>query len=189
KDDVLACLIHMGYLGYDASTKEAFIPNSEVAEVFEAAVKTGDWDDVGDALCHADELLRAVWNGEEEKVAKGIAASHQDYASIIEYNDENALACAIMMSFYTSRADYRVVRELPAGKGFADVAFIPRREGERPAMIIELKWNRSAKAAIKQIKDKNYAGALSGYHGDILLVGINYTKKTKKYTCKIEKVP
>ena len=188
KDDVLACLIHMGYLGYDAFTKEAFIPNAEVASVFEDAITVGDWDDVGDALRHSDELLRAVRKMEEEKVAKAIAASHQDYASIINYHDENALATAIMVSFYTARADYFVKRELPAGRGFADIAFIPKQEGRDPAMLVELKWNRSVKTAIKQIKDRNYQGALSDYHGDILLVRINYTKKTGKFTCRIERI-
>ena len=187
KDDVLACLIHMGYLAYDALRKEAFIPNREVAEVFEAAIKTGDWDDVGDALRRSDELMRAVKAGDEGKVAKIISESHQDYASIINYNDENALATAIMMSFYTARADYYVKRELPAGRGFADIAFIPKVKGKSPAMIVELKWNRSAKAAIKQIRDKSYAGFLSDYHGEMILVGINYTKKSGKYTCRIER--
>ena len=187
KDDVLACLIHMGYLGYDAYRKEAFIPNMEVAAVFEACIKTGDWNDLRDALNNSRELLRAVRNMEEEKVARVIAASHQDYASIIDFHDENALATAIMMSFYTARADYHVIRELPSGKGFADIAFIPKQEGKDPAMIVELKWNRSARAALRQIKHREYTGALSDYHGEILLVGINYTKKTKKYTCRIEK--
>ena len=91
-------------------------------------------------------------------------------------NDENALACAIMVSYYTARKYYYVKRELPAGRG-ADIVFIPRKEGTYPAMIVELKWNRSAKAAIKQIHDKEYSGVLSGYKGEILLVGINYTKK------------
>ncbi len=186
KDDVLACLIHMGYLGYDAYTKEAFIPNREVAEVFEDTIATGDWDDVADALRRSDELLRAVQEREEEKVAKVISGSHQDYASIINYNDENALALAIMVSFYTARADYYVKRELPLGRGFADIVFIPKREGEVPAMIVELKYNRSARAAIRQIKDKKYTGALSDYKGKIVLVGINYSKKTGKYTCRIE---
>ena len=99
-----------------------------------------------------------------------------------------------MMNFYTSRADYHVVRELPAGKGFADIAFLPKpgsRQGPRknPAMLIKLKWNRSAKAAIRQIKDRNYSGALKDYQGEILLVGINYTKKWKRYICRIEKLP
>ncbi|HAG69489.1 MAG TPA: hypothetical protein DCL38_05900 [Lachnospiraceae bacterium] len=187
KDDVLACLIHMGYLGWDALRKEAFIPNREVAEVYEAAIKTGDWDDVGDALRRSNELLKAVWDGDERKVARVISESHQDYASIIDFHDENALATAIMMSFYTARADYYVKRELPAGRGFADIAFIPKVQGRHPAMIVELKWNRSARAAIRQVKDKSYEGFLSGYNGEIILVGINYTKKSGRYTCKIEK--
>ena len=119
KDDVLTALIHMDYLGYDTDTKEAFIPNSEVAEVFESAIRAGDWTDVSDALDHADELLKATWAGETKKVAETIARSQQDYASIIDLHDENALACAVMMSYYTARKYYYVKRELPAGKGCA----------------------------------------------------------------------
>ena len=187
KDDVLACLIHMGYLGYDARTKEAFLPNNEVADVFENAIENGDWDDVGDALRRSDELLRAVKTGEAEKVAGMISESHQDYASIINYHDENALASAVMISFYTARADYYIKRELPAGRGFADIVLIPKHQGKVPPIVVELKWNRSANAAIRQIKNNSYTGALSDYSGEIILVGINYTKKSGKYTCRIEK--
>ncbi len=188
KDDVMACLIHMGYLGYDSYKREAFIPNREVAEVFEAAIKTGDWDDVGNSLRRSDELLKATWDMDERKVEDEIASSHQDYASIINFSDENALAVSIMVSYYTARTRYYVKREMPAGRGFADIAFIPKVEGSCPAMIVELKWNRSARAAIRQIKDKNYSGMLSEYKGEILLVAINYTKKTGRYSCRIEKV-
>lgn len=93
-----------------------------------------------------------------------------------------------MMSYFTARKYYYVKRELPAGRGFADIVFVPRKEGEHPAMVVELKWNRNAKAAIKQIRDKGYTGALSEYKGEILLVGINYNNKTGKYTCKMERV-
>ena len=188
KDDVLTALIHMGYLGYDPETGEAFVPNEEVREVFESAVKVGDWTDVQDALRSSDALLKSTWAGDEKKVAEVISKSQQDYASIINFNDENALACAVMMSYYTARKYYYVKRELPAGRGFADIAFIPRNEGEHPAMIVELKWTRSARAAIRQIRDREYAGALSDYSGEILLVGINYTKKTGRYSCRIEKL-
>ena len=54
-------------------------------------------------------------------------------------------------------------------------------------MIVELKYDKSAETAIDQIKDKRYTGALAGYTGDILLVGINYDPKSKKHTCKIER--
>ena len=187
KDDVLTALIHMGYLGYDTETGEAFIPNEEVRDVFESAVRVGDWTDIQDVLDHSDALLKATWEGDTKRIAETIAKSQQDYASIINFHDENALACAVMMSYFTARKYYYVKRELPAGKGFADIVFIPRNEGEHPAMVVELKWNRNAKAAIKQIRDKEYAGALADYKGELLLVGINYNKKTGKYSCRIEK--
>ena len=187
KDDVLTALIHMGYLGYDSLTKEAFIPNREVAEVFESAIKVGDWDDMIDALRASDDLLNATWNMDNKKVADFINRSHQDYASIIKYHDENALACAIMMSYYTARTRYIVKREFLTGRGFADIVFIPKKNEDVIPMVVELKWNRSARAALKQIRDKEYEGFLSEYNGDILLAGINYSKKTGKHSCRIER--
>lgn len=187
KDDVLAALIHMGYLGYDTRTNEAYIPNEEVREVFDSAIKVGNWEDIIDALRNSDSLLQATWEGDEEKVAAIVSKSHQDYASILEYNDENSLALAIQMSYYTARKYYMIVREFPSGKGFADLAFIPKNRGINPAMIIELKWNESADTAIDQIIDKKYTGKLCDFTDDILLVGINYSKKEKRYECKIQR--
>ena len=54
-------------------------------------------------------------------------------------------------------------------------------------MVVELKYGKSAESAINQIKDRGYVEALKEYHGDILLVGVNYNKKTKKHECRIEK--
>ena len=54
--------------------------------------------------------------------------------------------------------------------------------------MIELKYNRSAKTAIKQIKANQYPEVLADFSGEIILVVINYSKKTKKHTCKIEKI-
>lgn len=73
--------------------------------------------------------------------------------------------------------------------GFADIVFIPRKQYiDKPAMIVELKWDKSAEGAIRQIKDKRYLKALESYKGNLLLVGINYDKKTKRHECLIEKV-
>lgn len=55
-----------------------------------------------------------------------------------------------------------------------------------PVIIVELKWDKSAKAAISQIKEKQYPMSLAEYSGEVLLVGIDYDKKTKKHTCLIE---
>lgn len=53
---------------------------------------------------------------------------------------------------------------------------------------MELKWDKSARGAISQIKDKHYVDALKEYQGNLLLVGINYEKDTKTHTCVIERM-
>ena len=187
-DDALTALIHLGYLGYDADMGEAFIPNYEVATAFHSALETGSWSEIADALSRCNKILKATIRGESEKVAELLELSHETYTSVIKYNDENSLSCAITMAYFTAPAYYTVVRELPTGKGFADIALIPRADSEnKPAMIIELKWNQSADTAIKQIKEKRYAGILSNYGKEILLVGVNYDRETKKHECVIEK--
>lgn len=91
------------------------------------------------------------------------------------------------MAYYSAKVYYmNPVMELPSGKGFADVVYLPKREVDFPALIVELKWDKSANGAINQIKAKGYADWVQGYTGSILLVGINYTKETKEHSCKIE---
>ena len=65
---------------------------------------------------------------------------------------------------------------------------IPRRYVSKPALVIELKFNRSADTAIDQIRRKEYPSKIAEYTGDILLVGINYDRETKLHSCKIEKL-
>ena len=113
---------------------------------------------------------------------------HSENVSILSYNNENSLACVIALAYYSARRHYTIVREMPAGKGFADLVFIPRQTSNKPAMIVELKWDKTAQNAISQIKEKNYTDVLKNYRGDILLVGINYDTKTKKHSCAIEKI-
>ena len=108
---------------------------------------------------------------------------------MLEYNDENSLSCTINLAFYFAREYYTIVRELPTGKGFADICLIPRKiHTDKPAAVIELKWDQSAEGAISQIKEKKYTDVLRDYHGNLLLAGINYDKKTKVHTCVIEKI-
>ena len=191
KDDALTALIHLGYLAYDADRKSAYIPNYEVAKAFQMALKTGEWSEISKAISRCDELLMETIDGNAEKVAEIIELAHDTYTSVLKYNDENSLSCVLTMAYFTAPAYYNIVREIPAGKGFADVVFIPRANaGWRPAMVVELKYNKSADTAIKQIKEKRYQGALAGYSGKILLVGINYDAECsdKKHTCVIEEL-
>ena len=190
KDDALTALIHLGYLGYEADRKSAYVPNYEVAKAFQMALRTGEWTEIANTIARCDELLMATIDGDAEKIAEIIELAHDTYTSILKYNDENSLSCVLTMAYFTAPAYYNVVREMPTGKGFADFVFIPRANaGFRPAMVVELKYNQSADTAINQIKEKRYQGALSGYQDKILLVGINYDaegKEKKHHSCVIE---
>lgn len=77
--------------------------------------------------------------------------------------------------------------KLPTGNGFADMVFLPKRTSSNPALVVELKWDKTAEGAISQIKSKGYVSVLKEYKGNILLVGINYEKKSRKHQCRIEK--
>jgi len=129
-----------------------------------------------------------LWNLDGDTVADGIDRAHNE-VSILQYNDENSLSCTINLAFYFAREYYTIVRELPTGKGFADICFVPRPyHNDKPAAIIELKWNRNVEGAIAQIKQKQYVDALKNYRGNLLLAGINYDRDAKKHTCVIEQV-
>ena len=145
------------------------------------------WSEVANSIKNSDELLKATLACDEEKVAELIEQSHQDNTSILKYNDENALSCVLSLAYYSARKSYIIERELPAGKGFADLVFKPRSNNINPAMIVELKYDNSAESAIEQIKEKHYMDCLKDYSGDVLLVGINYDKESKKHSCKIER--
>ena len=187
RDDILTLLVHLGYLSYHWPDKIVAIPNKEVSQEYVNAISTMDWNEVIHSVEASKKLLEALWNMDGETVANGIDKVHQEIY-ILEYNDENSLSCTIHLAFYFAREYYTVIRELPTGKGFADVCFIPRKSyADKPAVVIELKWDKEAEGAIKQINDKNYVAALKEYHGNLLLAGINYDRKTKKYSCVIEK--
>lgn len=190
KDDVLTLLIHLGYLAYDSEKNEAFIPNREIVEEFENAMSVGGWQEVMRVLKASEKLLEDTLVCNEESVVAGLDRAHMEVASILAYNDENSLSCAIGLAYYSARKDYRMVRELPTGHGFAVVAFLPLPHTGKPAIIVELKYGKSAKDAMRQIKERQYTKALEGYSGEILLVGINYDreKADKPHSCVIEKL-
>lgn len=190
KDDVLTLLIHLGYLGYDAETKEAFIPNREIRGEFENAMCVSGWPEVMRVLKASEKLMEDTLRCDEKSVAEGLDRAHTEVASILTFNDENSLGCAIGLAYFSARKDYRMIRELPAGHWVADVVFLPLPTVAKPALVIELKYNKSVDTAISQIKDRQYVRTLEGYCGEILLVGVSYDKNNvnKPYNCVIEKL-
>ena len=192
KDDVLTLLIHLGYLAIKGSTNLGVIvhiPNEEIKLEFKTCVKNNNrYAGVYDLIKNTDVLLNEIWSLNSEAVAKIFDEAHQDHTSILTYNNENSLANVIAISLFLSTTNtYNVVRELPTGKGFADLVYLPKSGVNKPALLIELKFYKSAQSAITQIKEKNYLQFFKDYKGEVLLVGINYLKDTKTHQCIIER--
>jgi hypothetical protein len=191
KDDVLTALVHLGYVAFDTETEEGYIPNYEVRQIFERTLKATGWDEVIKAINNSERLLAYTLAGKAEEVAGWIDECHMENTSILKYNDENSLASCITLAYYTARKDYTIIRELPSGYGFADIVFVPKPGVDKPAMIVELKWDKEVETAIDQIKKKKYIKALDAYKGEVLLVGISYKKEgtdAKRHICVIERV-
>ncbi|WP_129739276.1 AAA family ATPase [Massilimicrobiota timonensis] len=174
KDDVLTLLIHLGYLGYNSSDHTCYIPNKEVIDSFVNSIRKSNWEETTKALLSSRELLEATWKQDEEAVARYIEEAHLN-TSILTYNNENALAYTLLLAYISARDYYTMIREMPTGKGFADVVLIPYRD--KPAMIIELKWNQDVETALTQIKEKKYPKGLEKYKDNLLIVGIIVSDK------------
>ncbi|MBR2773331.1 MAG: AAA family ATPase [Bacteroidales bacterium] len=187
RDDVLTVLIHLGYLSYDRRKKECYVPNYEVAGELSNAVEETDWANVVEAIQQSKQLLQATLDGDEEAVARFIDTAHDENTSILSYNNENSLACVLSIAYFYARNDYVIHRELPTGKGFADLVLIPRKNVDSPAIIVELKYNRDADSAIDQIHRRQYPAKVAPYSDNLLLVGINYDREQKTHECKIER--
>lgn len=194
RDDVLALLIHLGYLGYDSDQGEVFIPNREVRDVFRSSTKSADWSSTFSQFETSKELLRATWSMDEEAVARLVEKAH-DQASNQTYHDEAALSYGIQLAYYAAEKYYTKALELDSGKGYVDIVYIPSPEySDKPVLLIELKYEKNTDTALEQIRRQNYPDRLRHYKGNILLVAINYDKEVpynktgfKHHRCKIER--
>ena len=189
KDQVITTLVHLGYIAYDNQTQEAYIPNKEVQRVFENYAAYGYPDRFTKFAGYSQEVLISIEHENAERVAELLQIMHNEFVSSIRYHDENSLCCVIMIAMLASLKTYhKAIRKFPCGKGFADLVYLPlHKDINKPAIIMELKWNKSAETAITQIKERQYPKALEEYAGEILLVGIDYQKETKEHTCVIER--
>lgn len=188
RDDVLTLLVHLGYLAYDMEEKSVYIPNEEVREEFMRAVAAGKHTEIANLIRNSDQLLEATLNMDEDAVAEAMEEAHKAGSAPTFYNNEQALRSVIRVAYISCLDSYLKIEELPSGHGYADVVFLPRKASSLPILLIELKWDKTEQGAIEQIKRKDYPQILKGFGGPILLVGINYDAKSKKHTCKIEKM-
>lgn len=195
KDDVLTLLTHLGYLtyeeepdSYDDDTVVGLvkIPNEEVRSEFDKILRKAKHKSLIELVRKSDKLLKDTLEGNSEAVAKEIANVHDSEYAPTYYSNEQSLRYVVKMAYISCVDQYAKVEELPSGHGIADVVFLPKRRSTLPAMIVELKWNKDAQGAIKQIKDRDYPKVLTNYGGRIMLVGVNYDEGTKSHSCVIE---
>lgn len=187
RNDAFTYLIHVGYLAYDRDNGTCRIPNREIRQEWLNAVEVDDEYSVTNGIIEASkELLERTLEGDGEAVAKALDVSHIHVTSNRSYNNEDALQSAIYLAYIYARNKYYIFKELTSGKGFADVVFVPFKPG-LPALVIELKHNRTAETALNQIREKKYFDSLADYKGELLFVGISYDEKEKTHECRIEK--
>lgn len=138
-------------------------------------------------ISHSRKLLEDTIAGNEEAVVRAIEEIRGTQYAPMFYNDEQALRYVIKFAYVAAIDQYLKVEELPSGKGIADVVYLPKRKSMFPALVVELKWNKSSGGAIQQIKEKNYPAVLKDYGGEVVIVGISYDAKKKGHSCVIER--
>ena len=192
QEDILTLLIHLGYLAYDEESKTAHIPNEEIRLEFARAIRKVKRDDTIQRIRESEQLIYDTVHKNADAVAAQIQKIHSEETAILYYNDEQALRSVIKLAYFSYKDHYLKFEELPAGDGYADIVYFPKKASPLPALVIELKWKQSVKGAIAQIKEKRYPAALMGYGGNILLVGISYEKdgpmNKHRHTCIIEEI-
>lgn len=193
KEAVLAYLIHLGYLSYreiTANSGEICIPNEEVRQEFIKEIANAQYNGYQEFFTKTYRLFNALLSEDESTVALGIEKCHNDMISQLDYNSEVALRYAVKYALFAAEEKYYDPEdEVRSGKGVADIVYLPKEEymNSSPVVIIELKWNKSAESAIKQIEDKKYTSKYQNRGNGFVLVGINYDPKDKTHSCKIKK--
>lgn len=187
KDDVFTYLIHLGYLAYDRINRQCYIPNEELRRQWVVSVQQeAAYAPVIEMINASKKLLEDTIAGNAEAVAEALTKAHIRATNPLTYNSESSFQSAIGIAYFYANTKYTVIKELPTGNGYADVAFIPYVPNI-PAIIVELKKSGSAEGAIQQIKERKYDDLLEHYRGNLLFVGVNYNPDTKEHQCKIER--
>ena len=178
RDEILSAMSVYGLLSYHDETLE--IPNKELLLKFSRSLRDKNLQEISKLLSRSFDLLRATINQDTETMCEIIQYTHDIYTSIIKYNDENSLSCILTIAYISAIDNYHIVREMPAGIGFADFIFFPK-DMSKPSFIIELKKNSTPQEALDQIFEKRYDLALKDYTGLKLAIGISYDSNLKKH--------
>lgn len=192
RDEILSAMVVYGFLSYENG--KVSIPNRELMGKFTDLLQKEP--KLGYVYCLAKEskrMLKATLAGDTKTMLEVLEYAHNTEAPLFSYSKESKLTAIVNLVYLSARDDYRIEREDKAGVGYVDFIFYPETDRGADCILLELKVAHSPKAAIQQIKDRQYAlrfqekreGKLI-YTGRILAVGIAYDKKAKKHSCQIE---
>lgn len=189
KNKVLTLLVHLGYLAYDSERSEVYIPNAEIRDEFIRSFRNGRRSELVKAVELSDAILVATLEQNEDRVAELLGKIHLAHTSPRFYANEQALRSVVAMAYLSAVDHYARFEEIGAGRGYADILFLPLPGTDKPALIIELKKGESAQVAVDQIKEKRYTEVLERHHyqGSALLIGISFETDTNHHRCRIEK--
>ncbi|MBR4986623.1 MAG: AAA family ATPase [Proteobacteria bacterium] len=194
EDDVLTLLTHYGYLSYDEDRETVRIPNEEIRREFARSVHRVTHAETIQRVKRSVQLMKDTADMRADAVAAELQKVHTEEYSSRYYNNEQSLRGTIKLAYFVYRDEYLQLEELAGGTGYADIVYLPKRNSDYPALVIELKAldkshpQNNAEGAIAQIKSRHYPDILKNYTNEILLVGISYDKDDpeKKHTCLIE---
>ena len=195
KNDVFSLLVCLGYLGCSnidgaEEFKQAYVPNKEIKGALIGIIKQQEWYEQMETIKRSEKLLNAILELDGATVATMIQEVHYSPAvALLDYNDKESLTYCVMTGlFWSTLDDYSCERKDQAGKGRVDLVYEPTIKGTTPLILIEFKYDGSAEEALAQIKTKEYFKRYVGQYRNIIIVGINYSTKTKDHQCLIEKL-
>jgi hypothetical protein len=185
RDDALTLLVHLGYLCYDIDTGRARVPNEELRRELRRAASRSRHPRMAQVMRDSMRLVEDVLDKDEEAVAAAIGRAHDAACAPVHYNGEQALRAVVKAALVAAVDDWACVDELPSCHGYADVAYLPRAGLGRPALLVELKWDRPVRAAVDQVLDRDYPQVLRDLDVPIVVVAVTYDARTKEHTCRI----
>jgi uncharacterized protein YqgQ len=194
EDDVLTLLTHYGYLSYDEDRETVHIPNEEIRMEYALSVHRVTHIETIQRVKRSVQLMKDTADMKADAVAAELQKVHTEEYGPRHYNNEQSLRATIKLAFFAYKDEYIQMEELASGTGYADIVYLPKRNSDYPALVVELKAldkthpQNDAEGAIAQIKQRNYPDILKNYTNEILLVGISYDKDDpdKKHSCMIE---
>lgn len=153
------------------------IPNLEVKEIFESAIKT--WFEDSSRTWDRKALFAAVWNENAEELTREMTKLLRKTISYHDYRED--FYHAFLAGIFAG-AGYNVESNREHGEGRSDI-IVQDYVGDRMA-VFEVKYSRKqeelvrdCEEAIAQIDARNYAEEFKDDYARVICYGISFFKK------------